>query len=117
LAGTGGHQLPELTQVGNALAWRIARNQRGVDGADGHAGHPVQVVVPFQQRLVDTGLVGAQRTPALEHQGLGGRSHRGGMGAGLALRVDCHGSARIVAALGHACASNTFHLQSEPPSR
>jgi hypothetical protein len=68
----GRQPVPELPQARDALPGRIASDQGGVDGADGDAGHPVQIAVAFHQDCVDAGLAGAQGTSALEHQCLGG---------------------------------------------
>jgi len=40
-----------------------------IDGADRHAGNPVRVNAGVVQRLVDAGLIGAERAAALQHQG------------------------------------------------
>ena len=42
---------------------------RGVDRADRDAGDPVGMEIGLGQRLVDAGLVGAERAAALQHQG------------------------------------------------
>ena len=44
------------------------RRSGGVDGADRGADDPVGLDAGFVQRLVDAGLVGAQRAAALQHQ-------------------------------------------------
>ena len=47
---------------------RIAGDQAGVDGADRGADDPVRLDAGLMQRLVDAGLVGAERAAALQHQ-------------------------------------------------
>ena len=46
----------------------IARDQAGIDGADRGADDPVRLDAGLVQRLIDTGLIGAERTAALQHQ-------------------------------------------------
>ena len=46
---------------GDAVAPAVARDQRGVDGADGHAGDPIRCDARFGETLVDAGLIGAER--------------------------------------------------------
>jgi len=64
-----GHRFPELAQPLDPLGRRVAADQGGVDGADGNPGDPVGMQVGFGQRLVDAGLIGAQRAAALQQQG------------------------------------------------
>ena len=47
---------------------RIAGDQGGIDRPDRGADHPVGLDAGFLQGLVDPGLVGAERSAALEHQ-------------------------------------------------
>ena len=46
----------------------IARDQARIDGADRGADDPVRLDAGLVQRLVDAGLIGAERTTALQHQ-------------------------------------------------
>jgi len=63
--------LPELGQACDALLWRVAGQDRGIDRADGNAGEPVGLDAGLVQALIDAGLVRAERTAALQHQGHG----------------------------------------------
>ena len=47
---------------------RVAGDEAGVDGADRGADDPVRLDAGLVQRLVDAGLVGAERAAALEHE-------------------------------------------------
>src|SRR5215470_1247936 len=47
---------------------RIAGNDRGVDRTDRDARHPVGLQPRLVHRLVDAGLIGAERATALQHQ-------------------------------------------------
>ena len=47
---------------------RIAGNDRRIDRADRHPAHPIRLDACFVQRLIDTGLIGAERAAALQHQ-------------------------------------------------
>jgi hypothetical protein len=38
------------------------------DGANRNAGHPIRMQVGFRDRLVDAGLIGAERAAALQQQ-------------------------------------------------
>src|SRR5882724_2631320 len=62
--GTDG--FPERAQPLDALFWRIAGNKRRVDRTDRDAGHPIRMQIRLSQRLIDAGLVGAERTAALQ---------------------------------------------------
>ncbi len=66
--GRGRHRLPEGAQLLDPLLRRIAGDQRRIDGADRDAGDPVRVEIGLGQRLVGTGLIGAQRAAALEEE-------------------------------------------------
>jgi hypothetical protein len=71
-AGTKGRRaddLPEFPQPLDALLRRIAGNQRRIDGANRHAGDPIRMQVGLRQSLVDTALIGAKRTAALQDEG------------------------------------------------
>ncbi len=63
-----GDPLPEGLQLLQPAARRIAGDDRRVDRADRDAGHPVRLDAGFVQRLVDAGLIGAERAAALQHQ-------------------------------------------------
>ena len=63
-----GRAVPERTQPLHPPPGRVPGNDRGVDRADRDAGDPVYLDRGGGQRLVDAGLVGAERTPALQHQ-------------------------------------------------
>lgn len=60
--------LPELMQASEALFRRIACNKRTIDRTDRGANHPIGFNAGFVQRLIDAGLVGTQRTAALQYQ-------------------------------------------------
>jgi hypothetical protein len=60
---------PELAQALNPSLWRIAGDDGRVDGPDRYAGDPVRMDAGFAQRLINTGLIGTERTAALQHQG------------------------------------------------
>ena len=62
------HLLPEFAQPRQPVLRRIARDQAGIDGADRGADDPVRLDAGFVQRLIDAGLVGAERAAALQHQ-------------------------------------------------
>ena len=64
----GGDLLPEGAQLRDPLGRLVSRDDGGVDGADGDAGDPVGIDVGLGERLVDPGLVGPERTSALQHQ-------------------------------------------------
>ena len=62
------HAVPEFLQHGQTLVRRIAGDQGRVDGADRGADDPVGLDAGFVQRLVDSGLVGAERAATLEDE-------------------------------------------------
>ena len=62
------HPLPEFPQPRQPVLRRIAGDQAGIDGADRGADDPVRLDAGFVQRLIDAGLVGAERAAALQHQ-------------------------------------------------
>src|SRR5215470_17473812 len=64
-----GDAFPERTQPFEASLWRVAGDDRRVDGADRHAAHPARFEPTVLQRLIDPGLVGTERPAALQHQG------------------------------------------------
>ena len=63
-----GDQFPEGLQLLKAALWRIAGDDRRVDGADGYARNPVGLDTRLVHRLVDAGLIGAQGTAALQNE-------------------------------------------------
>jgi len=65
----GRYLRPEFAQPVDPVVGRIARDDRGVDGADRYAGNPIRMNTGLAQRLVDSGLIGAKRAAALQHQG------------------------------------------------
>ena len=65
----GGNAFPKRAQLINASLGRIARNQSAIDSADGDAGYPVRMDAGLCQCLVHSGLVGPERTAALQNQG------------------------------------------------
>ena len=62
------HPLPEFAQPRQPVLRRIAGDQAGVDGADRGADDPVRLDAGLVQRLIDAGLIGAERAAALQHQ-------------------------------------------------
>ena len=78
-------QLPEGIQPVDALPDRVARDQRGIDGANRGADHPFGFDAGIVQGLVHAHLVGAQGATALKHQ-----HHLSGQ-AGLGLRAGTAG--------------------------
>src|SRR5579871_3187851 len=60
--------LPKFPQPRNSLFRGVARDEGGVDGADGDSGNPVRVQLRFAERFVDARLVSAQRAAALQQQ-------------------------------------------------
>ena len=62
------HLLPEFAQARQPVLRRIAGDQAGIDGADRGADDPVRLDAGLVQRLVDAGLIGAERAAALQHQ-------------------------------------------------
>ena len=63
-----GHHVPELLQPLDALVTLVAGDDRGVDGADRNTGDPFRLEIMVAQRLVGAGLIGTERTAALQHQ-------------------------------------------------
>ncbi len=60
---------PEAAQVLQAVLWRIASDDRGVNRADRNPRHPVGQIFPGRQRLINSRLIAAKRTSALQNQG------------------------------------------------
>ena len=63
-----GDALPEDLKPLQTPLRRIAGDDRRIDRADRHAAHPVRLDARFVQRLIDAGLIGAERAAALQHQ-------------------------------------------------
>ena len=63
-----GHARPEFLQLLEALAARIAGDQARIDRADRGADDPVRLDAVLVQRVIDAGLIGAERAAALQHQ-------------------------------------------------
>ena len=53
---------------GNAIGGLVAGDQRAIDGADRGADDPIRLDAAFHERLVDAGLIGAERAAALQDQ-------------------------------------------------
>ena len=62
------HLLPEFAQPRQTVLRCITGDQAGIDGADRGADDPVRLDAGLVQRLVDAGLIGAERAAALQHQ-------------------------------------------------
>ncbi len=62
------HPLPEFLQAREPGLRLIAGDQARVDRPDRGADDPVRLDAGFVQRLIDAGLIRAERTPTLEHQ-------------------------------------------------
>src|SRR5579871_1351963 len=85
-----GNPLPEIPEALDAPLRRIAGDDRGIDRADGDSGDPVREVVRQRERLVDAGLIAAERTAALEDE-----SHPLVVGLGSSRHVGFHQSTRL----------------------
>lgn len=55
--------------IGAINAALIAGNQRGIDGTDRNARHPIRQYPMGSQLFIYTALIGSQRTATLQHQG------------------------------------------------
>ncbi len=66
---TGTDGLPELAQPFDPLGFRRPGDDGGVERADRNTGQPVRPDAGFMQALIDAGLIGSQRSAALQHQG------------------------------------------------
>ena len=64
----GGDHLPERPQSFDAVLRPVAGDDRAVDAADRYACDPVRLQLRLVQCLVHAGLVGAERTAALQDQ-------------------------------------------------
>src|SRR6516164_4835424 len=62
------HALPELLEPGQAILDWVSGDEARVDGADRCANDPVGLDASLVQRLIDAGLVRAERAAALKHQ-------------------------------------------------
>jgi hypothetical protein len=67
--------MPELAQPVDPMLGRVARDQGRIDRADGDAGDPVRLQLGLAECGIHARLVGAERAPTLEHQGLAGLAH------------------------------------------
>src|SRR5208337_3489935 len=65
-----GDAVPERAQTFESLLWRIAREQSGGNATDGDAHHPGGLTAPFGHPLVDAGMIGAERSAALQQKDL-----------------------------------------------
>src|SRR6266567_1683392 len=81
---SGGDAVPELAQALEPFLRRVTGDERGVDRADRHAGHPVRGEAVLGHALVDACLVRAERASTLQHENamvvldaLGNASHFG----------------------------------------
>ena len=63
-----GHHLPEFLEPLDARLRLVAGDDRGVDRADRDAGDPFRLEAGMAERLIGAGLIGAERTAALEDQ-------------------------------------------------
>src|SRR6187200_1587344 len=61
------HALPELAQRWHAIVSLVTGDERSVDRPDRCSNHPVGFDAGLVQRLVDTGLIGAERAATLQH--------------------------------------------------
>src|SRR5262249_59725152 len=59
---------PKLAQRVQPLGWFIAGDQTRVDCSDRSSDNPVRLDPRLVQRLIDAGLIGAERTAALQHE-------------------------------------------------
>ena len=64
----GCNLLPKGAQFGDTLGRGIPGDEGGVDGPDRNASHPIGMEVSFGERLVDAGLIRAERATALQQQ-------------------------------------------------
>ena len=62
------HSLPKFLQPREPLSGFIAGNQARIDGADRGADDPIGLDALLMQRLIDPGLIGAERAATLQHQ-------------------------------------------------
>src|ERR687895_1928567 len=66
--GLVGHAFPELLESWHAVVRFVSGDQARIDRADGGADDPVRLDAGLVQCLIDSGLVGAKRTTALEDE-------------------------------------------------
>src|SRR6516162_8865275 len=62
------HPAPEFLQPVDAMFGLVAGDEASVDGADRRADDPIGLDPGLVERLIDTRLIGAERTAALEHE-------------------------------------------------
>ena len=63
-----GDAVPENLQAFEPALRRVAGDDRRIDRADRDAANPVRLDMGLVQRLIDAGLIGAERAAALQHQ-------------------------------------------------
>ena len=61
-----GDQIPEGLQLAQTVLGWIAGDDRRIDRTDGDARHPVGLDPGLMHRLIDPGLIGAERAAALQ---------------------------------------------------
>lgn len=66
--GRCGDLLPEAAQACDAILRCISGDDRCVDRTDRDSGHPIGWIFGGGQRLVDAGLIAAERTAALQNE-------------------------------------------------
>ncbi len=66
--GIGGDLLPEGAQLRDPFGRLVSHDNGCVDGADGDAGDPVGIDIGLGKGLVDSALVGPERSSTLQHQ-------------------------------------------------
>ena len=66
--GSMADAIPEFLEACQALGRRIAGDEGRVDGAYGGADDPVGFDPRLAEAVIDAGLIGAKRAPALQHQ-------------------------------------------------
>src|SRR5262245_14660265 len=61
-------RLPKFAQRVDPLLRRIAGDDRRIDGADRNSCNPIGMQIVLCQRLINTGLISAERAAALKQQ-------------------------------------------------
>src|SRR5271169_4565389 len=62
------HASPELAQFRQPLLWGVPDDQARIDSTDRGADDPIRLDAGLMQRLIDAGLVRAQRAAALKNE-------------------------------------------------
>ena len=62
------HAPPEFFELRKTVLDLVAGDEARIDGADRGADQPVGLDARLVQRLIDTALIGAKRTSALQHE-------------------------------------------------